>query len=108
MVRNRMMNWIDWVPLFGTTAMVTGGYCPLLRFLGIAPWNRAEPLNFSLLWRLFVREPCAGRLLPWSAASSIPASACCSVRSNRSPITCSLASHSAPTSFEEDNHAHAY
>jgi hypothetical protein len=30
------------------------------------------------------------------------------VRSNRSPITCSLASHSAPTSLEEDNHAHAY
>jgi hypothetical protein len=102
------MNWIYWVPLIGTTAMVTVGYCPLLRLLSIAPWNRTEPLSWSLLWRVFVREPCAGGLLQWSSTSSLPASACCSVRADLSPIACSLAGRSAPSSLEENMHAHSY
>jgi hypothetical protein len=103
------MNWIYWVPLVGTTAMVIVGYCPLLRLLSIANWNRTEPLSFSLLWQVFVRDPCAGGLVQWSSTSSIPVSVCCSVRANHSPIACSHASQpTSPSCSQEEGHAYVY
>lgn len=102
------MNWVYWVPLVGTSAMVIVGYCPLLRLLSIAPWNRTDPLSLSLLWRVFVREPCAGGLLQRSSGLETPAVACCSVRANRSPIACSLPGRSASASHEENTDAHAH
>jgi hypothetical protein len=74
------MEWIYWVPLVGTSAMVIVGYCPLLRLLSIAPWNRTKPLGLSLLWQVFVREPRTGGLLQGSSATETPAALCCSVR----------------------------
>lgn len=85
------MRWILWVQFVGTTAMTTVGYCPLLRLLSIAPWNRIEPLAPALLWHVFVRMPCAGGLVQWASSSSLPVSACCAVRPSRSSIACSLA-----------------
>ncbi|MCO6044473.1 hypothetical protein NG895_11210 [Aeoliella sp. ICT_H6.2] len=73
------MNWIYWIPLVGTTAMVLVGYCPLLRLLSICPWNRIGPLSWPLVWRAFVREPCAGGLVSWPVDSSVPVAACCSL-----------------------------
>lgn len=75
------MNWIYWVPLAGTTAMVLVGYCPLIRALSLATWNRRETFSWPLVWRAFVREPCAGGLVAWPTTSSLPAVVCCSVRS---------------------------
>ncbi|MBX7164756.1 MAG: hypothetical protein K1X74_00285 [Pirellulales bacterium] len=88
------MSWIYGVQLVGTTAMITVGYCPLLRLLSVAPWNRTEPLGRALLWQVFFREPCAGGLVRGSATSSAPFSACGVSRASHSPITCSLAGHS--------------
>jgi hypothetical protein len=81
------MQWIHWVQLFGTTAMVTVGYCPLIRMLSLAPLNRNEPLTVSLVWHAFVREPCAGGLIQWSVNSKNPTVACCSLPSHRSDLT---------------------
>ncbi len=41
--------WIHWVQLVGTSAMVLAGYCPLARMLQLAPWNRAERFTLSLV-----------------------------------------------------------
>lgn len=71
------MNWVYWVPLVGTTAMVVVGYCPLLRMLSIAPWNCAEPLSYSLLWRTFALEPRAGGLV---RSLAVPTARSCSVQ----------------------------
>jgi hypothetical protein len=74
------MQWVHWIQLFGTTAMVTVGYCPLIRRLSLAPLNRHEPLTVSLVWHAFVCEPCAGGLIQWSVNSKNPTVACCSVQ----------------------------
>lgn len=76
------MNWFYWVPLVGTTAMVVVGYCPLLRLLSLAPWNRSGPLSASNVWHVFVRVPCVGGLVKWSSNSSLSVSMCCSLREN--------------------------
>ena len=70
------MQWIHWVQLAGTTAMVTVGYCPLIRMLSLASRNRTEPLTPSFLWRVFFRQPCTGGLVRWSADSTAPAAGC--------------------------------
>jgi hypothetical protein len=73
------MQWIHWVQLAGTTAMVTVGYCPLMRMLHLAPFNRAEPLTGSLIWRIFFQEPCGGGLVCWPAPAQESAFASCSL-----------------------------
>jgi hypothetical protein len=82
------MQWIDWVRLVGTTAMVTTGYCGLIRMLSLAPLNRTEPLTPSFLWRVFFRQPCSGGLVRWSADSAAPAAGSCSL-ANNGPLACS-------------------
>ncbi|MBX3346336.1 MAG: hypothetical protein KF806_13480, partial [Nitrospira sp.] len=37
----------------GTTARVLVGYCLLARTLSLAPWNRRQPLTWSMLRRTF-------------------------------------------------------
>ncbi len=100
------MNWIYWVPLIGTTAMVTVGYCLLARILSLAPWNRTEPLSGSLLWRVFVREPSVGGLVQWSSASCHRTIGCCSVRDNDTSLAYSI-TNTVPR-LHEDHHAHAH
>jgi len=74
------MEWLHWTQLTGTTAMVTVGYCPLIRLLSLIRPNRTEPLTGSLAWRAFVQQPCGGGLFQWPA-SSATISACgnCSI-----------------------------
>lgn len=80
------MSWIHGVQWLGTTAMVMTGYCPLLRVLRLAPWNRAEPLTCELLYQVFLREACVGGLIRWTATTTSPQAACCSLRATVPPI----------------------
>lgn len=73
------MQWIHWVQLAGTSAMVAVGYCPLVRALSLLPFNRADPLSGRLVWRVLVTEPVAGGLLAWSLVDAAPPAACCSL-----------------------------
>ncbi len=45
------LQWIHWLQLAGTTARVLIGYCLLAKILSLAPWNRWQPLSFSLIRR---------------------------------------------------------
>jgi hypothetical protein len=75
------MIWVHWVQVIGTTAMVTAGYCLLARLLLLAPFNRTEPLTWSLMDRVLFRDPCSGGLLLLSKAPE-PGGACCSMRNS--------------------------
>jgi hypothetical protein len=50
-------NWLLWVPAVGTPVQVLFGYCALARMLSLAPWNRRQPLSWSLVWRTFTARP---------------------------------------------------
>ena len=83
------MEWIHWVQLFGTTAMVTVGYCPLARMLNLLPFNRTEPLTLAFVFRTFFHDPCAGGMLSWSSGPA-PAAACCSLAGRSLTAACAL------------------
>lgn len=51
------MIWVHWVQVIGTTAMVTAGYCLLARLLRLAPFNRTDPLTWSLIDQVRLRDP---------------------------------------------------
>jgi hypothetical protein len=70
------MAWLHWVQVFGTTAMVMVGYCPLARALNLLPWNRNEPFTLALVWRSIFRDPTAGGIFQDSNESG----AACSLR----------------------------
>lgn len=93
------MPWMLWIQLGGTTAMVTVGYCPLIRLLSLLPPNRSKPLTANLVWRAFVKTPCAGGLVTWATRSTRPDGGCCSVPSDTVPLACSLP-HRRSTSQE--------
>lgn len=71
------MAWIHWIQLFGTSAMVTFGYCPLARLLMLASWNRCTPLSLALVGDVIFREPTGGGIL--SARGDMPNVASCSL-----------------------------
>lgn len=48
------LQWIHWLQLAGTTARVLIGYCLLARILSLAPWNRWQPLSFTLIRQTFL------------------------------------------------------
>lgn len=52
--------WINWVQLLGTTALITAGYCPLARLLCLASWNRSLPLTWSLVTTVLMTPPVKG------------------------------------------------
>ena len=56
------MQWMHYIALVGTTAMVTVGYCPLGRMLALLWFNRTEPLTLSLLQRVLFSRPDGGLL----------------------------------------------
>ncbi len=72
-------NWMHAVALAGTSAMALFGYCPLVRTLGLLPFNRSEPFGVRLVWRQIVAAP-AGGLFDWGRRAP-----------NSSPASCSLA-----------------
>lgn len=82
--------WIHWIQLFGASAMVVVGYCPLVRLLSLLPLNRTEPLTGRVIWRTLVTDPCSGGLLHRSSkgvATTETALACsCSIRAGRSEM----------------------
>jgi len=83
------MHWMHWIQLFGTTAMVAVGYCPLIRLLSLLPSNRQEPFTISLLGRAFFKDPCSGGLLTWRAATPGPGADGCGLPSHGA-ASCSL------------------
>ena len=87
------MGWMHWIQLAGTSAMVTVGYCPLARMLGLLPFNRSQPLTWSLVGQLFLRDPCAGGLVRWFPNSEAVAN-CCSIQPPQDGASCSLPHHS--------------
>lgn len=84
------MQWMLWIQLCGTSAMVAVGYCPLIRLLTLLPPNRSEPLSASLVWRAFAKEPCAGGLVKWNDDASVPEGRCCSPPTKTASLACSL------------------
>lgn len=56
------LEFIHWMQLAGTAAMVLFGYCPLARAMSLLPWNRREPLTASMIWRTFAEPPRAGEV----------------------------------------------
>jgi hypothetical protein len=81
------MGWMHYVALAGTTAMVTVGYCPLARMLGLLRFNRSEPFTARLVWRQVVAAPAGGLVSVRRRGASPPAS--CSL-ANR-PISAACA-----------------
>lgn len=74
------MQWMHWVALAGTTAMVGVGYCPLERMLIMLPFNRSEALTLPEAKRVVFEPPKGGlfyRGPPGCAESAIPS---CSLR----------------------------
>jgi hypothetical protein len=57
------LQFIYWIQLAGTWAMVLFGYCPLARFLSLMPWNRTQRFSLSLLARTFLSPPVTGSIL---------------------------------------------
>lgn len=54
------MSFIHWIQLFGTSAMVLFGYCPLARILSLMSWNRDYELSWRMLWVTFFSAPVDG------------------------------------------------
>lgn len=98
--------WMHWIALFGTTAMVTVGYCPLHRMLKLLPFNRNEPFTGALIWRAFVTDPCAGGLVRRSRHSRSADTSPCSMSSEATGSPCSWADSSTPR--ERTHHAQTH
>ena len=47
------LQWVHIIQLIGTTARMLVGYCLLAHTLSLAPWNRRQPLTWSMLRRTF-------------------------------------------------------
>jgi hypothetical protein len=59
----RPLNFMYWILLLGTSALVLFGYCTLARIMSLMPWNRSEPLTASLVKRTFLTPPVRGSVL---------------------------------------------
>jgi hypothetical protein len=80
------MQWMHYVALVGTTAMVTVGYCPLARLLGLLGFNRSEPLTVGLLRRQFLSAPHGGLFYRPAGAGADRPAASCSLRRGAAPM----------------------
>jgi hypothetical protein len=65
------LQWLYWLPMAGTYALVFFGYCLMARVLSLMPWNRREPLTLDLLRRTLLTPPVAG-----NASHGLPAAGC--------------------------------
>lgn len=57
------MRWLYWLPLIGTWAQLIFGYCTMARTVSLLPWNRNEPLSWSLVRRTYLSPPVRGNIL---------------------------------------------
>ncbi len=53
-------DFILWIQLIGTSAMVTFNYCLLARVLALMPWNRLTPLTTDAIVTTLFSAPVAG------------------------------------------------
>ena len=56
-------SWVNWVQLFGTTALLTVDYCPLARLLSMTPWNRSQPLSWKFVAEAIFSKPVKGSII---------------------------------------------
>ncbi len=88
------MQWMHYVALVGTTAMVLVGYCPLIRMLSLLGFNRDEPFTWFLLRRVILAPP-SGGLFRMNSDRAAVGSACSTQSLPHSAATgCSLAATS--------------
>lgn len=66
-----VLNWMFWIPMLGTFALVLFGYCLMARLLSLLPWNRTEALSSGLLRYTFLTPP-----MPGNARHGLPSSGC--------------------------------
>ena len=57
------IQFMYWLPLVGTWARVTFGYCLLARTLCLLPWNRQVPFSTELLMKAYFSRPVRGNIL---------------------------------------------
>src|SRR5512140_720816 len=55
------MTWMMYVATAGVGANLAFNWCPLSRLLYLLPWNREEPFDAGLPWRVFFSKPVPGR-----------------------------------------------
>lgn len=55
-------NWMFWIPVIGTMALLLFGYCLMARLLSLMPWNRQEAMNLALLRHTFLTPPIPGNV----------------------------------------------
>jgi hypothetical protein len=65
--------FLHWLQLIGTTIRLVFDYCPLARTVSLAPWNRSEPLSWTLLKRTFLTPPVNGSILAHRPHPEVPA-----------------------------------
>ncbi len=100
------MQWMLWIQLCGTTAMVTVGYCPLIRVLSLLPINGTEPLTASLVWQAFVKQPCARGVVKRTTPAVSSAATWCSMPTDTGSFTCMVPYRK--TSAREYQHAQTH
>lgn len=66
------LEFVHWMQLAATTAMVTHGYCTLARMLSLLPCNRTQPLTLALIFRTFTTPPVHGSILQATSVTVLP------------------------------------
>lgn len=57
------LQWILWLPAFGTLARVLFGYCLMARLLMLLPFNRKVKLTWQFVREAFLTPPVRGSIL---------------------------------------------
>ena len=57
------IQFMYWLPVVGTWARVTFGYCLLARTLCLLPWNRSVPFSTELLMKSYFSRPVRGTIM---------------------------------------------
>lgn len=65
--------FLHWLQLVGTTIRLLFDYCPLARIVSLAPWNRSEPISWTLVKRTFLTPPVTGSILAHRPRPEVPA-----------------------------------
>lgn len=65
--------FILWIQLIGTTAMVTVNYCLLARVLTLMPWNTDRPVGLKTVIDTLFAAPVAGSVQDRASVETTPA-----------------------------------
>jgi hypothetical protein len=58
-----MQQWIHWIQLFGTSALLTFDYCPLARMLSLTPWHLRQPITRQAVLHAMLSKPVGGKFV---------------------------------------------